>query len=84
MLIMGAAAQNLRHRDYAAPPLHPRRFGTESVRTPGRRVPLGSKNPTGVTGFDVERTSRFAALDASIGRIPPLQASPGKGPLPAK
>ena len=34
MLIVGAAAQSLRHRDCAAPPVQPRRFGAESANIP--------------------------------------------------
>ena len=47
MLIVGAAAQSLRHRDYAAPPLHP--AGSEPILcedTLVGRVPLGSKKKT--------------------------------------
>ena len=54
-LIMGAAARNLRHRDYAAPHCTPP-FGAESVRTPGWASAARVKNPPGVTRFDVKRT----------------------------
>jgi hypothetical protein len=47
--------------------------------TPAGRVPLGSKNPAGLTGFDVKGTFRIALCMSQLAESA-LQGSPREGP----